>query len=417
MHATRLLLLLVATVLVLAPYLLWRLPAVRRTAPLAVVQILAGLALGPSLFGRLAPGLQAAVFTPPVTGALGGLATLGVLLYVFAAGMHLDLAALRREGRRLAGPAVGSFVVPLALGATLGSWLAATLPGAVGPRGTGLGFAAAIGACVACTALPVLAAILREAGWTGSRLGQVALALAALNDAALWLLLAAILAFANRGGGRALGALAAAAVAAGALVWLVRPLLARLPSDGDTGDVPLLAAGIGAALICAAAAEAIGLGYIIGGFAAGLAIPGRARARLLARIEPVAATVLLPFFFVATGLQATIAPDAPGFVGIFLAATVAATAGKMLGVALPARLAGEAWPFALALGALLQAKGLMEVVVLAALLEGGVIGPAVFSALVAMAVACTLIAAPLARLALRRAGPAALGPVTAGAGR
>jgi Kef-type K+ transport system membrane component KefB len=172
MHATRVLLLATSLALVLLPWLIWRLPAIRRVAPLAVVQIVVGVMLGPSLLGRIAPELHAAVFTAPLLSGLQGIATVGVLLYVLVAGMHLDLRHLREQAARLAGPAVGSFVLPLVLGVGLGLWMYHAVPGAAGPRGDVVSFAAAIGACLACTALPVLAAILREAGWTATRLGR-----------------------------------------------------------------------------------------------------------------------------------------------------------------------------------------------------------------------------------------------------
>jgi Kef-type K+ transport system membrane component KefB len=403
MHVSRVLLLAIAAALVLVPWLLWRLRGVRRVAPLAVVQIMVGVALGPSLLGRAAPEFHAAVFTPEVLGALQGVANVGVMLYVLVAGMHLDPEALRGQARRLAAPALGSFFLPFGLGMGLGVWMAEAVPGAVGPRGDGPGFVAAIGACIACTALPVLAAILREAEWTGTRLGQVSLALAALNDAALWLVLAVVLALSAGRGGGALSALALTLAWGGALVWLVRPLLARLEAavgaGGDDGGRMLVAA-VAAAFASGAAAEAIGIGYIVGGFAAGAVMPRGCRAALLARLEPVAAIVLLPFFFMATGLKALIEPDSAAFLAVFAAATAATVAGKVAGAALPARAAGERWSFALALGVLMQTKGLMEVVVLAVLLDAGLIGQTVFSALVAMAIVCTLAAAPLARLAL-----------------
>lgn len=405
MHTTIVLLLGVSVLLVLLPWLLWRLRVVRAVAPLAVVQILAGIALGPSLFGRLAPELHSAVFTRPLLAALQGVAVVGVLLYVFVAGMHLDVDGLRDRARRLAGPAIGSFVVPLALGMALGAWMAVAVPGALGPRGGVLGFAAAIGACIACTALPVLAAILREARWTATRLGQTALALAALNDAALWIFIAAVLALSAGSSGGAATALALALAWGAAMVWVVRPLLARLAAAEENEAGPcggrMLVVGVAVAFGSGAIAEAIEIGYIVGGFAAGAVMPQRCRAALLERLEPVAATVLLPFFFMSTGLRALIEFDSAAFLAIFGTATAATMLGKVIGVALPARNAGESWPFALSLGALMQSKGLMEVVVLAVLLDAGLIGQTVYSAMVAMAVACTVAAAPLARLAMR----------------
>jgi Kef-type K+ transport system membrane component KefB len=376
-----------------------------------VVQILVGVALGPSLLGRVAPELHAAVFTPALLAGLSGIATLGVLLYVFAAGMHLHAGALRDQARRLAGPALGSFLLPLALGVALGVWMAGAVPGAMGPRADLLGFAAAIGACIACTALPVLAAILREAGWTETRLGQSALAIAALNDAALWVLLAVVLTLAAGHGAGAVVEVALALAWAAAMLLGLRPALAWLEARDDGQDGRMMVAGVAGAFAAAASAELVGVGYIIGGFVAGAVMPHRCRAALLQRIEPVAATVLLPFFFMATGLRALIEPDSAAFLLVLATATATTVVGKVAGAAIPARLAGERWSFGLALGALVQAKGLMEVVVLVVLLDAGLIGQTLFSAMVAMAILCTVAAAPLARLVLARGGATATGVV------
>jgi len=393
-------LLLVTLLLVVGPWLLWRVPAIRRVAPLAVVQIVAGLLLGPTLFGRLAPEASAAVFSPWVLSALNGLSGIGVALYVFCSGLHLDTAGLRDSARRLGPMAAGSMGLPLLLGLGAGFWIAAAWPEAMGARGDRVGFAISVAICVAVTALPVLAAILRELNMIEGRMGQTALALAALNDMALWLAIAALLALARGSAAHSLlvAALSLAWIAAMALV--ARPLLARLAARSVGPDTVLVAA-LGTAFASAALAEAIDLGLIIGAFGAGVAMPAAWRAALLARIEPLTAAVLLPFFFVSTGLRATIDPGSGAFLGMLALVTLATVLGKVAGTALPARAAGEPWPEALALGALMQTKGLMEVVVLAVLLDAGLIGAPVFSALVAMAVVCTLATAPLLRLALR----------------
>jgi hypothetical protein len=260
-----------------------------------------------------------------------------------------------------------------------------------------------VAVCIAVTALPVLAAILREMGLIGTRLGQTALALAAVNDAALWLVLAVLLALAAGSAAEVLATLGLAALWLGVMVGVVRPLLARLAA-GEGAEERMLVAAVATAIASAASAEAIGIGYIIGAFAAGTLMPLRCRAALLARLEPVAATILLPFFFMATGLKALIEPGEPVFLALLALATLATVAGKVVGTALPARAAGEPWSFALALGALMQAKGLMEVVVLAVLHDAGLIGTTLFSVMVAMAMVCTVIAAPLTRLTLARGG-------------
>jgi Kef-type K+ transport system membrane component KefB len=172
-------LLCVVVLLVVGPWLAWRIGAVRAVVPLAVLQILGGVALGPSLFGRFAPETHAMVFGAPMLAALQGLSAIGVLLYVFVSGLHLDAGRLRGSARGLVPVAVGSFAAPFVLGLGLGAWIAANVPGAIGPRGDAASLAVAIAVCIAVTALPILAAIPRETGLIATRLGQMALALAA----------------------------------------------------------------------------------------------------------------------------------------------------------------------------------------------------------------------------------------------
>lgn len=389
-------LLAVSLAVVILPWLVWRLGPVRRVAPLAVVQILAGVALGPSGFGQIAPGLHAALFSPPVLAALEGISSLGVLLYVFVTGLHLDLASLRRDARRLGAVALGSVSAPLLLGLGAGAWMLRAVPAAVGPSGGPVGFVAAVAICTAVTALPVLAAVLGELGLIGTRLGQTAIALAALNDAALWVMLAALLAVAGEhGGAGGLLALGAAALWFALLPLAVRPVLSRFAGAGEQA---VLAAGVGVALLSAGVSEFLGTGYLLGAFAAGAVVPRAWRATLLGRLELLTATVLLPFFFTATGLRALIEPDSARFWGLLAVVVAATVAGKLLGTAPPARRLGFSWAESLMLGAMMQTKGLMEVVVLGVLRDAGLIGGQVFSALVAMAVVCTVLTAPVVRL-------------------
>ena len=169
----RLALLIVTFGIVLLPWLLWQVSAVRRHAPLAVLQIGAGVLLGPTGLGRIAPGLHQALFTPALLAQLSGLATIGVLLYVLVAGLHLDVAGLRGQARRLAAPALGSIVLPFALGLAAGWWMLAYVPDAVGAAGHRAAFVLASAICTSVTALPVLAAMLQEMGLTASPLGRL----------------------------------------------------------------------------------------------------------------------------------------------------------------------------------------------------------------------------------------------------
>ena len=411
MH-TKVSLLAIALVIVLLPWLLWRVGLVRRVAPLAVVQILVGVALGPSGLGQVAPEWHAALFTGPVLAALDGVASLGVLLYVLVTGLHLDTTTLRQDARRLGPIALGSFAVPMLLGFGAGMWMLQAVPGAVGSLGSPAGFVVAAAICIAVTALPVLAAVLQEMGLLRARIGQTALALAALNDAALWIMLALLLALAGTGDGLAgLLCLGAAALWFGLLLLVVRPLVARLAGAGEQA---LLVAGVALAILSAAVSEALGTGYLIGAFVAGAIMPDACRAALLARLETVTAIVLLPFFFMSTGLKALIEPGSAAFLSLFAVAVAATVIGKLLGTALPARRLGYSWAESLTLGAMMQTKGLMEVVVLAVLHDAGLIGGQIFSAMVAMAVVCTVITAPAVRLCQRLGAERQPGGATAG---
>ena len=403
--STKVNLLVISFAIVLLPWLLWRIGMVRRVAPLAVVQIMVGVVLGPSCLGQIAPELHASLFTRPVLAALQGVSSLGVLLYVFVTGLHLDTTMLRREGRRLGAIAVGSVSVPLLLGAGCGAWLLYAVPGALGPLGDRGAFVAAVAVCIAVTALPVLAAVLQEMGLLGSRIGQTGLAIAALNDASLWVMLALLVAYAgSHGGFGGLPFLCVSVAWFGLLIVVVRPLIARL---AGLGDQTVLVAGVALAILSAGVSEAMGTGYLIGAFAAGAIMPASCRTALLGRLEMVTATVLLPFFFMSTGLAAIIDPGSASFLGALGAAVAATVAGKLVGTALPARRAGYSWADCLSLGVMMQTKGLMEVVVLTTLHEAGLIGVPIFSGLVGMAVVCTIITAPAVRLCQRLQGSSA----------
>lgn len=396
--STKVNLLAISLVIVLLPWLVWRMQLIRRVAPLAVVQILVGVALGPSCFGQVAPSLHAALFTRPVLAALDGVSSLGVLLYVFLTALHLDKAMLRRDGRSFGALALGSVLAPLFLGLGAGAWMLHAVPGALGPLGSSGAFVAAIAICIAVTALPVLAAVLQEIGLLDARIGQTALALAALNDAALWVMLAVLLAFTGSGDGAGGLLSLAAALAWFTLLLAIRPLLARL---AGAGDQTLLIVGCSLAILSACVSEALGTGYLIGAFVAGAIMPATSRTALLGRLELVTATVLLPFFFMAPGLRAVIEPGSASFLGLLAVSVGATVAGKLAGTAVPARRAGFSWAESLSLGAMMQTKGLMEVVVLTTMHDAGLIGVPIFSGMVAMAVVCTVLTAPAVRLCQR----------------
>ena len=196
-------------------------------------------------------------------------------------------------------------------------------------------------------------------------------------------MLAGLLVFA-RSDGDAAGILCLGLAAAwfAVLVLVVRPVLTRLAAAGDQVR---LVCGVALALLSAAVSEGLGTGYLIGAFVAGAIMPVSCRAALISRLEMVTLTVLLPFFFMSTGLKALVEPGSARFLGLVAIALAATVGGKLVGTAIPARRQGFSWPDSLSLGAMMQTKGLMEVVVLGVLHDAGMIGsPVVFSVMVAM---------------------------------
>ena len=389
----------VGSAIVLLPLLAWQVRWVSRVAPLAVLQIMCGIILGPSLLGQVAPASHASLFPRPVLGAIDGASTLGVVLYVFVTGLHLDLRSLGKAPGQLGCIAAGSILVPLIVGGGTGLWLLTTMPELVGSAGSAFGFTASVAICMSVTALPVLAAILQELELLPTRLGQTALALAGITDGVLWALIALVLI----SSGGALG-FESLLPLAGAVLWFSGLVIAGrfLSMRPDTISEPVMVgAGAALAIVSAAVSEALGTGYIIGAFVAGVALPRELKASVAARLELPTAIILLPFFFVSTGLKASIQPGSASFVELTLIITAAAMLAKMAGTVGPARRLGFSWPESAALGAMLQTKGLMEIVVLTVLQEAGLIRVKLFSAMVAMAVLCTVSTAPIIRLCQR----------------
>ncbi|HEV7371676.1 cation:proton antiporter [Arenibaculum sp.] len=406
--------LLQAFVIITVPFALSRALRLSGMVPIVVIQILLGIALGPSLFGRFAPEAYGMLFNPDTLRPLAGAASIAVLFFGFITGLHFDTDSFRGRGGAFAAIAAASVVIPTGLGVLAGLYIGTRHPETLGARGDLFVFAAAIGICLGVTALPVLGAILREMGLLGQRIAGVALGIAAANDAALWLLLGGLMTVVAGGVPTQLGILLpllALPVYFLVMVQVVRPLLARVVSalmhDGTMGEAALVVVGavaIGSAVVT----EILGLHYIFGAFLAGAIIPRELRQPILDRLEVMTIAVLMPFFFMLTGLRTQIDPSSSVFLEILVVTTVLGVVGKVGGTALTAVFFGEKWSSALCLGTLVQTKGLMEVVVLTVLLEYGIISITAFSALTLMAVISTALVMPLSRLFLPRAKSEAL---------
>jgi Kef-type K+ transport system membrane component KefB len=395
-----------ALVVVALPVAVLRFSRLKGVVPLVVIQIVVGIALGPSLFGRLAPEWYHLFFNQAALAPLSGIGSVAVLIFGLITGLHLDPETFRGNGRATSIVAVASVVVPAGLGCLVGYWILARHPEELAPGIGPAEFAAAVGICTGVTALPVLGAVLREMDLLGRRIGHLALGIAGINDAALWILLGVLLtAVAGHaaGGTGVIISLVLLPVYLVIMTRVVRPLLGWLVmcrmQNGEVQERAL--AVVGAMTIASAlATEAMGLHYILGAFVAGVVTPENLRKPILDRLQVMTVAVLMPFFFMLTGLRTLIDPGSSAFLEIFVAATVVAVIGKVGGSAITARLTGESWPTALGLGALLQTKGLMEVIVLTILLDAGIISANVFAALILMAVVSTALAMPLARVML-----------------
>ncbi len=359
--------------------------------PRVVGELAAGVVLGPGVFGQLAPDLHAVLFTAEVLAALGVLAQVGLIFFMLLVGMELDLTALRRMAWPVVVISQATILLPMALAAALAQVLYDIFPTPVGRPG----FTVFLAAAMSVTALPVLARLLHESGLRGTRIGSVTLTCAAINDIVAWLVLAGAVALMGRVG--AFDVVSSVLLACGYvtfMLFVVRPVLRRLPR------LPLWAAVV-VAVLSAWAAEQAGVHAVFGGFLAGVVMSRNATWQITVhrQLHGVVANVLLPIFFVVVGLSTRL--DQLDTVLHWLAALLVlgvATVGKVGGAAVAARTAGESWRDAFRIGALMNARGVTEVVILTVGLELGVITPALFTIMVVMAIATTLMAAPTLRL-------------------
>jgi Kef-type K+ transport system membrane component KefB len=401
--------LLQALAIVAIPVVLLRFSGLKGVVPLVVMQILVGITLGPSVFGRVAPEFYRLLVNPTSLSYLSGIASIAVLVFGLTTGLHLEPQQFRNNGRAFSILAATRIGVPTGLGCLAGFWIVWNHPEELLPGINAATFAAGVGICIGMTALPVLATILREMNLLGSRFSHLALAIAGINDAVLWILLGVLLtAVAGRGASGGIGAYigpSSVPLYLIVMVRLVRPMLASLVVPRMQDDVvsERAMAVVGAVTIASAlATEAMGLHYIIGAFVTGVVMPLNLRKPILDRLQVMTAALLMPFFFTLTGLRTMIEPSSPVFLEVFGIATAVAVVGTTVGNAVAARFIGESWPFSLALGALLQTKGLMEVIALSILLDAGIISSNVFAALILMAIVSTSLAMPFARMMLAR---------------
>ena len=375
--------------------------------PAVVGELIGGILLGPTVLGAAASSY---LFPIDLRATLSGLADVGVGLFMLGLGYELERRAIGDRRAAVAGVAAGSMLVPAIAAVPLGLWLAERHD-AVHTAG----FVLFIVAAVAVTAFPVLARIIADAGLAQTRVGVVALSAAAIDDVAAWLLLAVALAVSTASAGAA-WQMALLPVYALVMGLVVRPLMRRLLSR--TGVTTLgLALVLGLALLSGAATEWMGLHFIFGTFAAGLCLPrgcrvetdGRTievREGLLARITPLATTLLLPAYFVVAGLSVDVRDLASSNVIELLVILLVAIGGKLVGTYAGARLTGIDNHEASILATLMNTRGLTELVVLTAGLQAGILDQSLYTVLVLTALITTAMTGPLLCVIGRRHSPA-----------
>ncbi len=374
------------------PYLVWRLGRTEYWAPLVVVQIVSGILLGPGVLGAVFPGYYEFVFTPAVVQSLNGVAWWAVMLFVFIAGIELDLSQAwkhRVESGITASLALG---LPLLFGCAAAVVMLAAAPGWMGPKAQTWQFVAGVGMACAVTALPILILLMEKLAILRELIGQRILRYASLDDIAIWGVLALILTDWQRVG-KQLFFLAAFAL----LTVALRALMQRLPAC-DRWFAALVWL-----LLCALGADWCGLHYMVGAFLAGAVIDSHwFDQEQMDLLRNNVLMVLMPVFFLSTGLRTQW--DVGG-VAVFVAAAgllVASVSGKLLGVHIAGRVLK--WPpdEARLIGWLLQTKALIMIIFANVLLDKQIISNGTFTALLLMAVASTMLTVPVVSPMLQR---------------
>jgi len=390
-----------------------------------VSEMVTGVILGPSLLGYLLPSVQTWLFPAQLTVAVGGataviphpsmsilyaFSQIGLVLYMFLIGLDFDAGLLRGRLRSAGTVSLAGIATPFALGAAAAYWLLNESdffsPGII-PWNAAM----FMGASMSITAFPMLARIIYENGISGTSMGTMALAAGSLDDVIAWCLLAVVLAVFNATPSTAVLAIGGGLMFGLGMVYLGRPALQVLERWTDRDDGVTMTTLLTMLLVVMASAwftDYIGVYAVFGAFIAGTVMPrGRFRAEVRLRMEHLTTGLFLPRFFVYSGLNTRIGLVNTPWLWMLTAVIIAlAVLGKGVACTLAARFSGEPWRESLAIGTLMNARGLMELIILNIGLQAGVIRPTLFTIMVLMAVVTTLMASPLFRFVYGRANEA-----------
>ncbi|PRZ26466.1 cation:proton antiporter [Flavobacterium granuli] len=366
--------------------------------PSVIGEIIAGIILGPSLLGMYFPDFSAALFPVESLGNLKFLSQIGLILFMFVIGMELDLKVLKNKANEAVVISHASIVIPFALGIGLAYFVYNRFA----PEGVKfLSFSLFMGIAMSITAFPVLARIVQERGIHKTRLGAIVITCAAADDITAWCLLAVVIAIVKAGTFvSSLYIIGLAMIYVVVMLFIVKPFLKRIGDLYGSKDAivkPVVAIFFLILILSSYATEVIGIHALFGAFMTGAIMPDIAKFRtiFIEKVEDVAVILLLPLFFVFTGLKTEIGlindPYLWKVTGFII---LVAVVGKFLGSALAAKFVGQNWRDSLTIGALMNTRGLMELIVLNIGLELKVLTPEVFTMMVIMALVTTFMTGP-----------------------
>ena len=366
--------------------------------PTVIGEILAGIVLGPSLLGFFYPDAFHFLFAAKSLGNLYILSQIGLILFMFTIGMDLNMGTLKEKMGVTFVVSHASIIIPYFFGMLLAYYIFQDFAAS---HTSFISFALFIGISMSITAFPVLARIVQEKGLTKTHLGAMSIASAAINDVTAWCILAAAIAIAKTGSFiSSLYTIGFTVLYVVVMFFVVRPFLKRIGdiySNSEVLNKSIIAFLLLILILSSFITQVIGIHALFGAFLAGVIMPQLPNFRRLVieKIEDVSVTLLLPLFFVFTGLRTEIgllnSPHLWIICGIFI---LVAVSGKFMGGAFTARILGETWKDSLSLGILMNTRGLMELIVLNIGYEMGILPPSIFVMLVIMALVTTFMTTP-----------------------
>jgi len=396
-----------SVILIGLPVIIWKIRSVQWCIPLVVIQILLGIIMGPSILGVLMPTAEESLFPVESLQHIKGLAWTALLFFGLLTGLHFDTDEIRGKGRSFIAISMSSIVLPSVMGVMAAAMLLSMYPSLAGEHATNATFLLAIGLAAGVTALPVLGAILYELKLINKPIGKLALGMATVNDGMLWIGVCILLAMAGNSGGGSMDAVRTITLTLiyGATMWFgiskaLEWAIQRkyLCEKCTNNQLVMLCCGMFLSALCT---ELIGVHYLLGAFVFGAVVAKTSKKIAHAiqhRLEPFVMVVLIPYFFMLTGLRTKFEVGSQEVWVVFTVMTAVSALGKFVGTAVPARLSGCSLKKSAVLGSFMQCKGLMEVVVLTMMLQAKIISASAFSGMILMAVATTAATIPFVKM-------------------